>query len=67
MNVSRFKRYTGEDAVKLVLILCSLFAFLVFLAGPLFILFVKKSYLNRNNLSKRTVYMRIFRKFRQKT
>ena len=41
MNVSRFKRYTGEDAVKLVLILCSLFAFLVFLAGPLFILFVK--------------------------
>ena len=40
MNVSRFKRYTGEDAVKLVLILCALFAFLVFLAGPLFILFV---------------------------
>lgn len=41
MKISRLKRYTGEDAVKLILILCVLFAFLVFLAGPLLILFVK--------------------------
>lgn len=33
--------FTGQDAVKLVLILCTLFTFIVFLAAPLCILFVK--------------------------
>ncbi len=37
----RLRCYTGQDAVKLVLILCVLFGFLVFLAGPLLMLFIK--------------------------
>lgn len=40
-RLPRLRSCTGQDAVKLVLLLCILFLFLAFLAAPLAVLFIK--------------------------
>lgn len=40
-KLAKLRAFSGQDAVKLVLMLCVIFAFAVFLLGPVLILFVK--------------------------
>lgn len=40
-KIAKLRSCTGQDAVKLVLIFCIIFAFAVFLLGPVIILFIK--------------------------